>query len=214
MPYIINYNLINFTACFTSIEMQNIVTKEEGSSLIIFLALLDTQEQITQFEEIYNANRKTMLTKAEGVLGSSGWAEDAVHEAFLRIAKNIEKFTPLPCHEIRYLCVTIVRNVSLNMRRDSHMADMVSLDNRTELSESSDIADELLRVERMTDLERSLENLDLIYKDVVHMRLVLEFSTRETAELLGLSEDVVRARLHRGREKLKKLLIEGGVAHV
>jgi RNA polymerase sigma-70 factor (ECF subfamily) len=44
------------------------------------------------------------------------------------------------------------------------------------------------------------------YRPVILLRDIEELSTQETAEILDLSEDVVKTRLHRGRLLLRSRL--------
>jgi RNA polymerase sigma-70 factor (ECF subfamily) len=64
----------------------------------------------------------------------------------------------------------------------------------------------MLRAELNEHLEEAIRALPEIYRSVVLLRDVEELSTQETAEVLDLSEDVVKQRLHRGRLALRKSL--------
>jgi RNA polymerase sigma-70 factor, ECF subfamily len=50
-----------------------------------------------------------------------------------------------------------------------------------------------------------LGELDEIYRSAITMRYLDEMSPREIAEALGVSENVVSVRIHRGIEKLSKM---------
>ena len=180
--------------------------------LAFYLSMLDTDEEKDLLEEMYLSNRKLMLRTAEGIL-KSGWAEDAVHNAFLRVAKHLDKFSSLPCNKRRYLCVTIVRNISLDMLRNSHGDKMVCWNESSELATDVSVMDEILRAERLSDIERCIGMLEPALRDVVDLRLVLGYNTNETAALLGISQEAVRTRLHRGRAKLKEVLAKEGITH-
>lgn len=52
---------------------------------------------------------------------------------------------------------------------------------------------------------KMLDELDEIYRTAITMRYLDEMSPREIAEALGVSENVVSVRIHRGIEKLSKL---------
>jgi RNA polymerase sigma-70 factor (ECF subfamily) len=174
--------------------------------------MLETDHERDLFEEIYTSNRKLMFFTAEGIV-KSGWAEDAVHNAFLWIAKNIEKFFSISCNERRYLCASIVRNVSLNMLRDSHKDKMTPWDDNYDLAHEASVIDDILRVERLSDIERCIRMLEPALRDTVDLRLVLGYNTSETSEMLGISQEAVRTRLHRARTKLKELLTTEGIPH-
>jgi RNA polymerase sigma-70 factor (ECF subfamily) len=55
-------------------------------------------------------------------------------------------------------------------------------------------------------LEEAIENLPDIYRTVFVMRMVEEMSTADTAEVLNLSQDVVKTRLRRARALLREKL--------
>ncbi len=53
---------------------------------------------------------------------------------------------------------------------------------------------------------KMLEGLDEIYRTAITMRYVDELSPREIAAKLGVSENVVSVRIHRGIERLSKMM--------
>lgn len=53
---------------------------------------------------------------------------------------------------------------------------------------------------------KMLGELDEIYRVAITMRYVEELSPREIAEKLGVSENVVSVRIHRGIERLSKMM--------
>jgi RNA polymerase sigma-70 factor (ECF subfamily) len=60
----------------------------------------------------------------------------------------------------------------------------------------------LLRKERFECFESFVQHLPPSYRTVVVLAELEEFSNREIAEILGLSLDTVKIRLHRGRTRL------------
>jgi RNA polymerase sigma-70 factor (ECF subfamily) len=55
-------------------------------------------------------------------------------------------------------------------------------------------------------LDRVIVELPPIYRAVVLLRDIEELSTEETAQILDLNTDVVKTRLHRGRQALRQKL--------
>lgn len=179
--------------------------------LAFYLAMCETPEQEDVFTAMYYENRKTMLVKAESILQSNGWAEDAVHDAFIRIADNIETFLPLACNERRYLCVSIVKNVALNMLRDSHQSSMDPFEDEFIPSENTDLTDDMIKVERLAELKQHIDELPFSLCEVIRYRLVIGLSTAQTASILQISDEAVRVRLHRGRKLLIAKLAKVGI---
>ena len=54
----------------------------------------------------------------------------------------------------------------------------------------------------------AIEALDQKYKDVIFMRYVEDMSVKEIARVLKNNENTISVRIHRGIERLKKILEE------
>ena len=83
--------------------------------MLIYLSLLDSEEEISKFELIYSTYKKQMYYTANNILKDSHLAEDAVHNAFLRIINNLEKIEDINSHKTKGLIVIIVKNVSIDI---------------------------------------------------------------------------------------------------
>ena len=57
-------------------------------------------------------------------------------------------------------------------------------------------------------LEKAIRELPETYRSVVLLRDLEELSTQETSQILDVSEDVVKTRLHRARLAIRKRLDE------
>lgn len=57
--------------------------------LFFYLSALDTQEERTKFEDIYKKYGKLMKYVAYNILRDDSLAEDAVHNAFLKLMKYL-----------------------------------------------------------------------------------------------------------------------------
>ena len=85
--------------------------------MLTYLCLIDGEERKKFFEKIYNENYLRMYHIALSILKNPASAEDAVHEAFLSIAKNFKIYSKLSCREMAGLCVTIVKNKTIDQLR-------------------------------------------------------------------------------------------------
>lgn len=57
--------------------------------LLFYMSLIDNDDDRTKFEILYNKYRKRMVYTAYSVLGNNEDAEDAVHDTFIKIARNM-----------------------------------------------------------------------------------------------------------------------------
>jgi RNA polymerase sigma-70 factor (ECF subfamily) len=151
-----------------------------------------------------------------------GQREDAEEVAQDTLLKLFESFDQLrePEH-VKAWVFRIAKNFCLMKRRKSVFAPEreLSLDELLpspgELGESrhlqvpdrGELPDEqILRSELSDEIRDALQHLPDIYRSVVLLRDVEGLSTAEAAEVLDVSEDVVKQRLHRGRLALRKSL--------
>ncbi len=57
-------------------------------------------------------------------------------------------------------------------------------------------------------VHEQLAKLNAIHREVLTLRFLEDFSTKEMSEILGISEGTVRSRLHHAKKKLSQLLRE------
>ena len=180
--------------------------------LPIYLAMLDSEEEKSKFESLYLTYRKLMFHVANGILNDEGLAEDAVHQAFLKIFENFDKVGEISCHKTRSYVVIIVRNAAINMynSRKRHFAvpiEEAAFCAAEEKLERTDDLDGLAKaVLKLPAIYKDVLKLPAIYKDALKLKYVQEFSNAEIAGMLGISEAAVRKRLERARRMLEEIL--------
>lgn len=87
--------------------------------------------------------------------------------------------------------------------------ETVFLDRQSPLDTEEEVEQRLARDE----LWSAVHALPLTYREVVVLYYQRELSSQEIAAILGISEQAVRTRLHRGRILLKQWFEERGRAH-
>jgi RNA polymerase sigma-70 factor (ECF subfamily) len=142
-----------------------------------------------------------------------GQPEDAEEVAQETLLKVFENFASLRQPErVRPWVFRIARNACLMQRRRSIFAPAYEL-SLDELASGAETADEanppdrqLLRAELRAVLDRVIMELPPAYRAVVVLRDIEELSTEDTAQILDLTPDVVKTRLHRGRVAMRQKL--------
>ena len=80
---------------------------------------------------------------------------------------------------------------------------------RLQIADWSGLPDrQMLQSEMKQELDRAIGDLPENYRSVIVLRDVEELSTLETANVLNLTEDVVKTRLHRARLAVRQKLDE------
>lgn len=59
--------------------------------MLIYMMMIDSESDQSKFEQIYMKYKGLMFYVANDILHNEHDAEDAVHQAFIKIAENIKK---------------------------------------------------------------------------------------------------------------------------
>lgn len=177
----------------------------------LYLSVIDSDEDRSKFEKAYIANRDMMYNTAYRILHNAASSEDAVHDAFLSTANVFDKISHLSDKAIRNYLFIVVRNAALRLSNKQSR----ELPDENELSEQvpdisnieADVEDRELQ-EKVFSLVKALDDK---YSDILMMKFSYEMKDREIAEVTGLTVEAVKARIHRGREMLKKQIKEAGL---
>ena len=170
--------------------------------LVYYLQMLDTPEEKMRFEQIYLKYRGLMYRVADSILRNRQDAEDAVHNAFLRIIKHFKKFQTTPVEDLAPQVVVIARNEAISLlRKRKGDAPLEDWDGLAASSESA--SDYHALVDSFTRLPQT-------YRAVMEMKLLLGCSDGEIAAKLGLSKTAVSTRISRGRQLLRDIVEREG----
>ncbi len=133
-------------------------------------------------------------------------AKDVLQETLLAVARGVKDFRGASA--VSTWLYTIARSFCIKKRRRSKFAPEVeeSLDahepgeEARQLADPARPADESLAGRQVeAALEKAIRGLDEMYREVLVLRDVEGLSAPEVAEVMGLSVEAVKSRLHRAR---------------
>ncbi len=188
--------------------------------MLFYLSLLESEEQKKSFIEIYEKNRDRMYRTAYGILKQKEDAENAVQDAFLKLAEKFDRYERLSEMEMGGLCITIVRNTAINMyqkqkRSVSPGDEAVAVLLRENGKERMRIPEEIvIKKEEEELIRRILKELPAVHHDILALRYYYRLPVKEMARMLGISENAVHARLHRAIKKMREIYRKEGMQDV
>jgi RNA polymerase sigma-70 factor (ECF subfamily) len=174
--------------------------------LAFYLAAIESQEDRDLFTDLYNDYRDYMFHMANRILEDEYTAENIVHDAFVRMIENIDKFNLRNGHKTKGLIGIIVDGLAKDeYRRRKRIA---SLDDELEelYTPPPGIDDQVLQRDQYAQLLKYINQLDTIYSDTFLLKHEHQFTFKEIAEITGVPEATVRQRLRRAKIKLRTLL--------
>ena len=171
--------------------------------MLIYLQAIEEPEERSKFEQVYLAYRGLMFYVAKQLLGSDEDAWDAVHDAFVSIAKNIKKISEPVCPKTKGFVVIIVERKALDiLRRRLRMP-------------TDELDDELPGVpidyEGGSALGQCIARLPARYREIILLKYDQGYTTREVAQIMGLTLANAQSLDKRAKKRLEKICKEEGL---
>jgi len=169
--------------------------------VLIYLQTLETPDEKAKFEALYRTYCGLMVAVAMKLLGNRADAEDAVHQAFLSILKNMDKISEVDCLKTKSYVVIITEHKALDLLRARKKAL------------PRDFEEEPIGVTipppGEDELAAALAKLPARYREILLLHYHHGYSRKELAQMLELSYVAVQQLLWRAKDALRKQL-EGG----
>lgn len=173
-------------------------------NLLIYLQMIETEEEQSRFEVIYHEYFPLMFHIAYQILHHQQDAEDAVHQAFVSIAENITKIDqPLSPQTKRYVAI-IAENKAIDVHRKSQRHPITSLE---DVSPGIGIP---VEYDGDDELVKCILELNPLQRQVIWLKYHYGYSLREISSMLKISLPWAIQLDQRAKKKLKKRYEERG----
>ena len=170
--------------------------------LSFFLAMLETEEDRQKFLALYERCNARIERKAKQILKDQQDVEDAVQNTYIKIIRHFEKIYEISCNEWVFWCISIVKNEAYVILRKKQ---------KTVPFEDWDAAvDDAELISGYEDIVALFRRIPETYRAALEMKLLLDYSGKEIARHLGISESAVNTRISRGRTLLRELVEKEG----
>ena len=170
---------------------------------IILLDLVD-EEELPDFEKLYNEQKMRAYKTALSILKNETLAEDCVSEAFLSVAKNFKTVNNLSPYEQQKYVVISVRSRALNiLNKEKEQKADVPYDD--EIYFGGEQYEEYDR----TFWEDCLRKLKKTDKDILYLISVQGMDYKDAAAALGISYAAAKQRFWAAKNNLRKILLKG-----
>lgn len=149
-----------------------------------------------------------MYSIAFHVLNDHQLAQDAVQMSFVKIIDTMKIINDVECNKTKAFLVIICRNISINMYKKRKRNNPITIE---EIEDSlpdhtCNLDDQMINFERLSALKEKIKMLYEPYADIITLKYIFDYSEKEIAKILDISEQNARVRLHRAKNSLIKLI--------
>lgn len=133
-------------------------------------------------------------------------AEDIMQEVFLRYAKIGKEGKIFESEEHRKAWLL---RVTVNCSKTALRSSWNKRRSHEELDENTPSSDlSMDKADTKLSIRKAVASLSEKYRIIIHLYYFEELSAKEVSDIVGVSENAVKTRLNRARNKLKEILKE------
>lgn len=171
--------------------------------MLIYLQMIETAEDKTKFEILYTEYREWMGAIAFSILNNKQDAEDAVHNAFVKVAENIKRVGDPYSPKTKAYIVTIVETKAIDIYRKKQR--------HPEFPLSEEDVGIHFDYSNCGDLARCIAQLPPRHRAVLSLKYRHGYNNREIAKILKISEHNAIKIDQRAKARLKELCSKEGI---
>ena len=170
--------------------------------LPVWILLLNEDER-NKLERLYNDYAKQMRAVACSILNTKEDIEDAVGDAFLKIADNMDRLENRTIDEVHAFCVVVTKNAAKDIRRKNTKRQKVF----TGLDEETTPAPlDIFEQYELQEIKQYLLKLPEELQEAIWMYHLMGITVKQIARIQNVAEITVYKRIERGRSRLHEML--------
>lgn len=165
-------------------------------------------QQPKAFSVLVDRYQEAFLRKGQNILKSREDAEDVIQETFIKIYMNAAWFRQVEGASFKSWAYKILLNncFSAHKKNKTNKEMIARLDNEIfELIPDRSIILEQERKFTVDYLTSLISKLPAVLAQAIKLHFIDDKSQKEVADILGVSEGAVRARIHRAKKLLKEI---------
>jgi RNA polymerase sigma-70 factor, ECF subfamily len=168
--------------------------------------------QTALFEILMRRHNQRLYRAARAIVLDAGEAEDVVQQAYVNAYTHLEQFDGRAQFATWLTRIAVHEAMSRAQRNGRYLTQSPDADDHVETimarRSPPDPERQTFAVELAGLLESAIDGLSDGCREVFMLREIQGLSTTETAQCLGVSDDVVKTRLSRARASLRRDLLE------
>ncbi|NUM71396.1 MAG: sigma-70 family RNA polymerase sigma factor [Ignavibacteriaceae bacterium] len=167
--------------------------------------------EVRAFEILVARYKNPLFNYVFRFLGDYEQTSDVVQETMIKVYRNKDSYKSIA--KFSTWIYTIAGNLAKTELQRRKRKNLFSISSFGEDNESFDIKDEEATPDVLADsgikseiIQEALLKISEVYREMIILRDIQEFSYEEIAEMKGISIGTVKSRINRGRAQLQQLL--------
>lgn len=174
-----------------------------------------SSEGAEKLARLYEKYRYVMQREAYNILYDSIEAEDAVHQAFVKISKCLDRINEdepaMTCNFMKVVARNVAKDIykkKIYLNTDQDAAEIVA-DLKTKGTHG--VSQLVISKDCTERIVKAILSLPDIYRDVLLLEKVYGYSREQSMQILNTNYETLKKRLTRAKAKLLEVLREEGL---
>ena len=167
----------------------------------------DKKEKMLQLYSMYES---AMYAIAYAILNNVEQAEDATHEAFLKLYTYFDDIEKTDSQKTKALVTRIVKNKAIDTYRKNKKIVMYEDNIKEKENDDTDpaiiVENQLMKLYRLNALENAMNDIPDNLRQIITMRYGYELKMTEIADISGENSATIRKQMERARKYLARRL--------
>lgn len=178
----------------------------------LIILTIEDEDDRTFMTEVYVRYERLIYSEIYKLMNDRWMVEDVMQTTLMKLIDRLSRLRGMDeRHRINYI-ITAARNNAISTLRlhASHASASLEAQQEAGWDFGSDFSVEetILRAEKIGRLKDIWPRLDARSRYLLESKYILDASSKEMAQTLGIKEDSVRVELSRARRKARQLLSE------
>ena len=179
--------------------------------LQFYLSIIENSEYIDDFEELFYKYKERMLALAWAITKDYHDAEEVLDNAFITIAKKIDRvnFNSEISQEV--FVYRVVKNKAIDFYRKKKKQipiSLIEIDSVSNPAFEQNVADQVVGNETYNSILDIISKMPALYSDILYYHLVDELNADKIAKMFDMNLNTVKSRISRGLNLLREKIRE------
>lgn len=166
--------------------------------MLLLMAMVDDEEDREKLKRIYEKYVGYMYHKAYEILGNRQDAEDAVHNAFLKIIDHLHKLSEHNEVATKWYLVMAAKNAAIDLYRKKKRTQEEPLDELVTTAELTGIYD------GKNPIAGKILELPPKDRDILILKYLYGYKYAEIGDIMKMTAEAVRKAVKRAEMRLEK----------
>lgn len=163
---------------------------------------------MNQIETLCLHHYNDVFNYVYGLLNDQYVTQEIVQETFVRLCENVEVLSESDSQKAKAWAIEIARHLTVNYLQETGEVPIEGMDPHSIICSKENLEEKIQTQELRDFLKEMLKKLKIEHQEAIYLVDIQQMSYKESAFLLGISEEAFGSLLKRARRALVRIILK------